>query len=178
MSSSESYEALVARCAAGDVDALADLYDRFGATAYGLARRITGEEARAEAVVEAAFLDAWREARSFEPARVKVSTWLLSFVHRRALEAVRGGQRRVPVTVEERGRAVTAEGPAAVDAEAVRAALAQLEPEERRVLELAYLDGYTQAEIAELLGEPRSSVTSTLHSALTTLRDLLGAVRT
>ncbi|HKP18385.1 MAG TPA: sigma-70 family RNA polymerase sigma factor [Gaiellaceae bacterium] len=178
MSSSDSDPALVARCTAGDVDALGDLYDQFGGRAYALARRITGDDASAEAVVEAAFLDAWREAFSFDPARARVSAWLLGFVHRRAVDAVRGERRRTAGVAARSGALETGEAAAAgAEGEAVRAALAQLEPEERRVLELAYFEGYTQAEIAELLGEPAASVASTLHSALMTLRHLLGSVR-
>jgi RNA polymerase sigma factor (sigma-70 family) len=176
VSSSDPCEALVARCAAGEVDALGGLYDQFGATAYALARRMTGEDASAEAVVEAAFLDAWRQASSFEAGHGKVSTWLLGFVHRRALDAVRGERRRTAGVPAGSGRPAPGAVPAA-EGDAVRAAFAQLEPEERRVLELAYFGGYTQAEIAELLGEPAASVGSTLHAGLTTLRDLLGAVR-
>jgi RNA polymerase sigma-70 factor (ECF subfamily) len=171
VSSPDSGEALVARCAAGDVDALGGLYDRFGAAAYGLARRMTGEDALAEAAVEAAFLDVWRQAGFFDPARGKASTWVLGLVHRRA----RGAPRRVPGDAAAGDRVVTGDRETA-EGEAARAALAQLEPDERRVLELAYLDGYTEAEIAALLGEPRASVGNRLHEALTTLRDLLGAV--
>jgi RNA polymerase sigma-70 factor (ECF subfamily) len=166
---SDPHEALVGRCAAGDVAALAALYDAFGAAAFGLARRMTGNAGRAEAAVEAAFADVWREAGAFDPARERVSAWMLARVHRRALDAVRGAPRPGPGSGAE-----PAAGAAAGDErEAARTALARLEPEERRVLELAYLDGYTMAELATLLGEPAEAVRLRLQTALANLRGLL-----
>jgi len=168
----DSCEALVARCAGGDLVALAALYDALGAAAYGLARRVTGDDDRAAAVVEAAFLDCWRRAPSFEAEREEASAWLLRLVHRRALEAARreragaAGKRAAPAAAATAGAATS-------QRHAARAALARLEPAERQVLELAYLDGYRQSEIAALLGEPRVAVAGRLHSALARLRDLL-----
>ena len=79
-----SDEALVALVARSDEVALAELYDRFGRVAYGLARRILRDDALAEDAVQEGFLAAWRSAARFVPERAKASTWLLTLVHRRA----------------------------------------------------------------------------------------------
>ena len=84
-----SDEALVALVARSDETALAELYDRFGRVAYGLALRIVRDPALAEDVVQEAFLSVWRSAGRFVAERAKASTWLLTLVHRRAVDLVR-----------------------------------------------------------------------------------------
>ena len=89
-----SDEALVALVARGEEYALAELYDRHGRVAYGLALRIVRDPALAEDAVQDAFLAAWRSASRFVAERAKASTWLLTLVHRRAVDLVRREQRR------------------------------------------------------------------------------------
>src|SRR3954471_24369677 len=89
-----SDEAVVALLARSDETALAELYDRFGRVAYGLALRVLRDEKLAEDAVQEGFLAAWRNADRFMPERGKASTWLLTFVHRRAVDLVRREDRR------------------------------------------------------------------------------------
>src|SRR5919201_5162430 len=89
-----SDEAVVALVARSDQDALAELYDRFGRVAYGLAFRILRDRALAEDAVQEGFMTAWRRADTFMPERAKASTWLLTLVHRRAVDLVRREERR------------------------------------------------------------------------------------
>ena len=89
-----SDEALVALVARHDEDAFAELYDRLGRTAYGLALRILRDESLAEDAVQEAFLVVWRTAARFVPERAKASTWVLTLVHRRAVDLVRRQERR------------------------------------------------------------------------------------
>jgi RNA polymerase sigma-70 factor (ECF subfamily) len=170
-------EALLALIARGDDDALADLYDRFGGVAYRLAYRILRDQVLAQDAVQEAFLGAWRTATSFDPARGKASTWLLTLVHRRAVDLVRREDRR-------RGDLLDPPPPAAVESvdetaeireqrRTVQAALAQLPSEQREALELAYYVGLTQSELAERLGIPLGTVKSRMYIALTRLRELL-----
>src|SRR6267143_6340 len=84
-----SDEAVVALVARSEESALAELYDRFGRIAYGLALRILRDEALAEDAVQEAFLTVWRSAARFVPERGKASTWILTLVHRRAVYIVR-----------------------------------------------------------------------------------------
>ena len=87
-------EALPALVARGDEQALAELYDRFGRVAYGIAVRVVRDASLAEDAVQDAFMTAWRTAAAFDPARGKASTWLLTLVHRRAVDVVRREERR------------------------------------------------------------------------------------
>ena len=89
-----SDEALVALAARSEQTALAELYDRYGRAAYGLALRILRDEALAEDAVQEAFLALWRTASRFVPERGKASTWILTLVHRRAVDLVRREERR------------------------------------------------------------------------------------
>src|SRR3954454_18109067 len=89
-----SDEAVVALAARSDEVAFAELYDRYGRPAYRLAPRVLRDEALAEAAVQDAFLAIWRGASRFLPERGKASTWILTLVHRRAVDVVRREQRR------------------------------------------------------------------------------------
>jgi RNA polymerase sigma-70 factor (ECF subfamily) len=172
---------LVARCANGDEGALSELYDLFGRAAYALALRIVRDASQAEDVVQEAFLDLWKSAARFDPERSRPASYLLTFVHRRAVDLVRREQARpqrgggVEDIAERPGRDDVAGGVVAREQGAsVRAALAGLPAPQRQVLELAYFSGLSQSEIAERLGEPLGTVKSRTHVALSRLRELLG----
>jgi len=171
-------EALPALVARGDEQALAELYDRFGRVAYGIAVRVVRDASLAEDAVQDAFMTAWRTAASFDPARGKASTWLLTLVHRRAVDVVRREERRRGDPLDD---APVASGDATDESAEVReerrrvqAALAQLPPDQREALELAYYGGLTQTELAERLGVPLGTIKSRMFTALSRLRDLLG----
>ena len=172
-----SDEALVALVARGDEDALAELYDRYGRTAYGLARRILRDGALAEDAVQEAFLALWRTAHRFVPERARASTWLLTLVHRRAVDTVRREQRRRAEPLD--GAPEPADGSAEeaawlrLERERVQAALASLPDQQREAIELAYYGGYTQSQLAERLGEPLGTIKSRMFAGLSRLRELL-----
>jgi RNA polymerase sigma-70 factor (ECF subfamily) len=172
--------ALVARCALGDEAALAALYDRYASLAYGLAVRIVRDATLAEDVVQEAFLAAWRGAARFDETRAKVSTWLLTMVHHKAVDTVRREQARPRPAGEEvperpDGTDVAGDVVRADDAAAVRRALDGLTPAQRQVLELAYFGGLSQSEVADRLGEPIGTIKSRTHAALARLRELMAA---
>ena len=172
-----SDEALVALVSRSDESALAELYDRIGGTAYGLAYRVLRDEALAEDAVQEAFLGLWRSAGSFVPERAKASTWILTLVHRRAVDVVRREQRRRTEPLEAAPE--PAEGSAEeaawlrLDRERVQAALAQLPDQQREAIELAYYGGYTQSELADRLGQPIGTIKSRMFAGLARLRELL-----
>ena len=170
-------EALPAQLARGDENALAELYDRFGRVAYGLAVRVLRDPAFAQDAVQDAFLGAWRTAASFDPARGTTSTWLMTLVHRRAVDLVRREHRRKTEPLEGAPAAAgkTTEEEAALREERrrVQAALAQLPPDQREALELAYYGGLSQSEPAERLGVPLGTVKSRMFVGLARLRELL-----
>lgn len=172
-----SDEALLGAVARSDEAALAELYDRFGRIAYGLALRILRDAALAEDAVQEAFLQVWRSADRFDRRRAKAGTWILTFVHRRAVDLVRREERR---RTEPEEAAPVPAGPGADDdaerrskREVVQDALRRLPPEQREAIELAYYGGLTQSELAERLGQPLGTSKSRMFSGLSRLRELL-----
>lgn len=172
-----SDEALLAQMALGDERALAELYDRFGRVAYGLAVRVLRDRTLAEDAVQDAFLGAWRTAAGFDPTRGTVSTWLMTLVHRRAVDLVRREDRRKTDVLDDAPIASsgTTDEEAALREERrrVQSALARLPSDQREALELAYYGGLTQSELAERLGVPLGTVKSRVFAGLGKLRDLL-----
>ena len=172
-----SDEALVALVARSEETGLAELYDRYGRLAYGLALRILRDETLAEDAVQDAFLTIWRTASRFVPERAKASTWILTLVHRRAVDVVRREERRRADSLELAPEPVA---PAADDdawlrfeRERVQAALSRLPDPQREALELAYYGGFTQSELAERLGQPIGTIKSRMFTGLSSLRELL-----
>jgi RNA polymerase sigma-70 factor, ECF subfamily len=172
-----SDEAVIALVARSDESALAELYDRFGRVAYGVALRILRDERLAEDAVQEAFLAAWRNADRFMPERAKASTWLLTLVHRRAVDLVRREDRRRAESLPDADYAATesAEDDAWLrfERERVQAALRQLPDQQREALELAYYGGFSQSELAERLGQPVGTIKSRMFTGLARLRELL-----
>jgi RNA polymerase sigma-70 factor, ECF subfamily len=173
-----SDEAVVALVARSDQSALAELYDRFGRVAYGVALRVLRDEKLAEDAVQEGFLAAWRNADRFMPERAKASTWLLTFVHRRAVDLVRREDRRRADSLPDDADFASS-GSAEEDAwlrferERVQAALKQLPDQQREALELAYYGGFSQSELAERLGQPVGTIKSRMFTGLARLRELL-----
>ena len=174
-----SDEALVALVARGDEDALAELYDRVGRIAYGLAFRVLRSEQLAEDAVQEGFLAVWRSADSFRAERAKASTWILTLVHRRAVDLVRREERRrtEPLDEEFTGSAGEERTEEAAwlrfERERVQAALKQLPDTQREAIELAYYGGFSQSELADRLGVPLGTIKSRMFAGLARLRELL-----
>jgi RNA polymerase sigma factor (sigma-70 family) len=174
-----SDEALVALAARSEQSALAELYDRYGRQAYGLALRVLRDQALAEDAVQEAFLTVWRSAARFVPERGKASTWILTLVHRRAVDLVRREERRRADTLEQApeqggGGAADEQAWLRLQRERVQHALKQLPDQQREAIELAYYGGFTQSELAERLGQPLGTIKSRMFMGLSRLRELLG----
>ncbi len=159
------------------VEALDALYERHSRAAMGLAVRMVGERETAEEVVQEAFLALWRNAGRYQPGRGTVRTWLLSIVHHRAIDRLRGRTSLAPLP-EELGAdpsapdvwTLTAQR---LDREVIGEALGGLPAEQRQAIELAYFSGLTQTQIASALGLPLGTVKGRLRLGLGRLRTLL-----
>lgn len=180
-----SDEALLALVARGDEQALGELYDRVGRVAYGLAYRIVRDDRLAEDAVQEGFLAVWRTAASYSAERAKASTWILTLVHRRAVDVVRREERRRAEPLEDSDRDTAGSTGSAEEAawlrferDRVQAALKRLPDAQREALELAYYGGYSQAELAERLGLPLGTIKSRMFAGLARLRELLDDTET
>ena len=161
----------------GDDVALEELYDRYGRVAYGLAHRVLRDQGLAEDAVQEGFMAVWRTAGRFIPERAKASTWLLTLVHRRAVDLVRREERRrtEPLTVSDDVSDETTDELVwlRLQRERVQAALRQLPDHQREAIELAYYGGFTQSELADRLGQPLGTIKSRMFNGLSRLRELL-----
>src|SRR5262245_38521546 len=167
-------EALLRRLAAGDARALGELFDAYSGLLGGLALRILQSRAEAEDVVQEVFVQVWRQAARFDGRRGNPEAWLCTITRTRALDRLR----RRAARRERTGAAAPpgADVPRPEESLAVRQALGELSPEQRRALELAYYEGLTHAEIARRLGEPLGTIKTRIRTAMTRLRDALRPV--
>jgi len=173
---------LYRKVASGDPVAFEHLYSRYAPAAYGLARKVTGQDQLAQDVVHDAFLALWRAPEAFDPGRGAFRSFLLSIVHHRAVDTVRREERlrqrslRMnpgPAEDEDSTEEVVEEAWLAHRRARVRAALRNLSPEQREVLELAYFHGYKQSEVAQALGIPLGTVKTRTLSAMRKLQRAL-----
>ncbi len=184
-----SDDSLMAAVVARDPDAFGVLYDRYSPLVYTTCLRVVGEPAVAEDLVQEIFVRLWQRPEAFIPARGRFVTWLLSITRNRAVDEARSRNRRRKRELPEPEDAPFA--PAATarvddpvslaelreEQVAVRRALAQLPPEQRQVLELAFFGGYTHQEIAARLREPLGTVKTRIRLGMQKLRAALERLR-
>lgn len=175
-----SDEDLIAALARGEVSGLEELYDRYNKLGYSLAYRIVGERNSAEDVLQEAFLAVWRQAGSFRRERGSVRTWLLSVVHHRSIDKLRGSASTSATLPLDELPDTPADEPgvwqqvwADLRGDLVRNALDDLPAEQRKSIELAYFSGYTHVQIAELMGVPLGTVKGRLRLGLLKLKGYL-----
>jgi RNA polymerase sigma-70 factor, ECF subfamily len=158
------------------------VYDRHSGAAFSLAYRMCGARQLAEEVVQETFLSIWRSGARYDRHRGSVRTWVLGITHHRAIDVLRRGvvqdrHRASDEGIEERFEAsdrTDVEVARREEALEVRGALEVLPDEQRRAIELAYYGGFTQSEIAEMLGVPIGTVKGRMRLGMEKMRDRLG----
>lgn len=175
-------EDLMTLVARKDPDAFSVIYDRHGGAAYSLAYRVVGSSAVAEDVSQEAFLEIWRSGARFDPLRGSVRAWTLWTVRNRAIDALRRSAGRAPKLDFDDDEILRSQpGAQLTDAEAirretaaqVRGALTSLPDEQSEVIGLAYFGGFSQSEIAQLLGVPLGTVKGRMRLGLEKIRLVL-----
>jgi len=172
---------LLRRSARGDEAAFAELYDATSSRCYGLAVRVLRDPAQAQEVTQEAYLEIWRTASRFDPAKGSAVSWLMTIVHRKAVDRVRSAEAasRRDTTYHDANRTVdhdsTADAAEATfEARRVRTALAGLTAVQREAITLAYYGGYTHSEVATMLDLPVGTAKTRIRDGLIRLRDALG----
>jgi RNA polymerase sigma-70 factor (ECF subfamily) len=168
----------------GNADAFEVIYDRHSGVAFSLACRICGARGDAEDVVQTAFLSLWRGRDRYTPARGEVRSWLLRIVHNSAIDRLRHRGVHERRRASSEGIEQRLEAPERTDedveareqASKVRQALLTLPGEQRQVIELAYFDGFTHAQIAAKLEKPVGTVKGRMRLGLLKLRAELADV--
>ena len=169
------HEAALVACARGERSALRSLYDIEARKMLGVALRIVRQRHLAEDVVQDAFIKVWQRAHSFDPLRGSARGWLFSVVRHFALNQVRDNARQIPMD-ETSLEAIELQlaPPSATDALGpLQDCLARLDADKRSCIVLAYVDGCTQAEIAQRLATPLGTVKAWIRRGLLSLRECL-----
>lgn len=178
---SDRLAAALRDAAKGDEAAFARVYDATAARVHGLVLRVLRNPAQAEEVTQEVYLEVWRRASSFDPAKGSPYAWLMTLAHRRAVDRVRSSQSATArdESWEARTRDIhydtTAEkATERLEAHRVRTALHELTDAQREAVSLAYLGGYTHREVAGLLDLPLGTAKTRIRDGLIRLRDQLG----
>lgn len=162
--------------------AAAALYDRYGRIVFSVALRMVGDRGVAEEITQDVFVASWRSAARYRPEQGSLVTWLLAITHHRAVDELRS--RRQKARARESTLAPETISGAATDpaleahllqAE-VRAALADLPPAQRQVIELLYFGGLTRQEAADHLRAPLGTIHTRLRLGMARLRATLSRV--
>jgi RNA polymerase sigma-70 factor (ECF subfamily) len=172
---------LLVRIAQGDRDAFARLYDLLSSRVFGLILRVLVDRSQSEEVLQEVFLEVWQSADRFAPNKGQGRSWVLTMAHRRAVDRVRSSQASVDrdVRVGFRDMEVAHDGVAEhvelrIEGQRVATALKTLPDAQREAITLAYYGGYSQSEIAALVGAPLGTIKTRMRDGLTRLRAEMG----
>jgi RNA polymerase sigma-70 factor (ECF subfamily) len=175
---------LLVRVAGGDQAAFADLYDMLSPRVFGLILRVLVDRAQSEEVLQEVFLELWQSAGRFAPNKGQGRSWVFMIGHRRAVDRVRSaqasadrdvriGSRDVDVAHDEVSEQVELK----IEGARVAGAVAALPAIQREAITLAYYGGYSQSEIAALLGVPLGTIKTRMRDGLSRLRTEMGVTR-
>ena len=177
-------EELLGRAARGDQLAFSALYDATASHVFGTVLRVVRDPAQSEEVTQEVYVDVWRQAARFDAELGSARTWILTMAHRRAVDRVRRVEAATEREQKAASRTLTREYDEVVEtversleAERVRRCLDTLTDIQRESVTLAYYNGYTYPEVAQLLDSPLGTIKTRMRDGLVRLRDCLGVGR-
>lgn len=172
---------LVAAIGRGDSRAMDHVVRAHRSSIHTFARRIVGDDARAEEVAQEVFLRLWQRWDRFDASRGSLRAFLLAMTHGRSIDLIRSDSARV----RREGKDTSLDTDSTIDpathavaedvSRTVRSALAVLTADERQLVQLAYFEGHSYRAVAELLDQPEGTVKSRIRRALSRLREALAA---
>jgi RNA polymerase sigma-70 factor (ECF subfamily) len=170
--SSQDDATLLALVRRGDEQAMASLYDRYSKMVYSVSLRVLRDPASAEDVLQEVFMQVWRSPERFIAVRGSFGGWLTVVTRNRSIDALR--RKRPTDTIDDISLAsnydLASEAERNTMADRARAVIVKLPADQRKTLEMAFFDGLTHSEIAEMTGDPLGTVKTRIRSALISLR--------
>ncbi len=176
---------LLQRIGQGDRASFEQFYDRFSRILFSIAYRLLRNEQAAEDVLQEVFVQIWKKAPLYDPARGKPLTWAVTLTRHRAIDLIRSTQRRDRLNDEVKQESEVLEkfddndsfllAATGERVRFIRAAMQKLSPDQREAIDLAFFHSYTQTEIAERLDQPLGTVKARIRRGLIKLRGLLGS---
>lgn len=175
--------ALIALIAQARTDALNQLYDRYNRLVFSVALAVIGDRAVAEEATLDVFVQVWRRAGTYRPDQANVRTWLIAITRHHAIDILRMQKSRPEAHIVSWDEVSALDGPVphgleervqlSMQRERVQKMVAELPPDQRDALVLAYFRGYTQSQIAEALNQPLGTIKTRIRLAMQKLRKLL-----
>jgi RNA polymerase sigma-70 factor (ECF subfamily) len=168
---------LLERIAAGDEDAMAVVFDRYSRIVYSVSLRVLRDPGAAEDVLQEIFMQIWRKPESFLSTRGSLGGWLAVVARNRSIDAIR--RRKPSDSVDDIALAssfnLAEESERNIMMQRARVAIQTIQPDQRKAVEMAFFDGLTHAEIAEMTGEPLGTVKTRIRTGLLALRKAMTA---
>lgn len=180
----QAWAELIGRMSGGDQAALADFYDQSNRLVFGMVMRIVNDRSAAEEITLDAYHQIWRQAQNFDSERGKPSSWLITIARNRAIDRLRATKwaRQEQTPIEDVTPFLATEGTPEESAytneqqKLVRSALAQLKPDQRELIEIAFFAGLTHQEISDKLNLPLGTIKTRIRAGMMKLRELLGEI--
>lgn len=170
-------EELITQLKHRDAKAFSYLYDNYSAALYGVIKRVLNAEDESNDTLQEVFVKIWNNMGLYDSSRGKLFTWMLNIARNAAIDKTRSADfRKEKMTVAMENQSARAWQPTdytPVDHLGMNHVLDALNPDQKRIIDLAYFKGYTQEEIADTLGMPLGSVKTKIRNTLILLRQKL-----
>ena len=172
-------QVILKRIAAGDKTAVQDCLDNYGGLVWSLARRMSPNTDEAEDAVQEIFIDVWKNAARFDEAQSSETTFVAMIARRRLIDRLRKTNRQPNVDslddiLAEPASVTNLDMQVGVEAKEAAAAMKNLRPEQRQILHLSIVQGYSHQEIADALDMPLGTVKTHARRGLIQVREFLG----
>ncbi|MHB1278352.1 MAG: RNA polymerase sigma factor [Bacteroidia bacterium] len=178
MSNLNSSRSLIDQIRAGNRQALAELYDAYAGMVYGVVLKMIRNEELAQEIVQDVFLRVWKNIDTYDPAKARISTWMINIARNRTIDEMRSKNYRkhqenqsIDDSVNEGGKGGSVE--LKVDAIGLKSIINRLRPEQKLLLDYVYFGGYTHEEAAKELNIPLGTVKTRIRSSILELRKLM-----
>ena len=173
-----SEEELILLLQSQDQQAFGYLNDNYSAALNGIIYRMVENRELAEDILQEAFVKIWNNFSSYDTSKGRLFTWMLNITRNLTIDTLRskGYKKQTKISSDENSVGnLSDDGRVAerFDAMGIRKQLANLKPEQRNIIDLAYFNGYTQDEISKEMGIPLGTVKTRMRAAIIELRKML-----